>query len=142
MRQTSLILCFCVGIYLITLASRPSTPPTHSELVGLWAGYEHSFPYFYRLNLREDSSGALVILYPEGKPDVYNLRWEFAKLQLLIKASPINNDTEKIACSVSKVNHRQIDLVISGKGWKRNALLVNERQLASKIAESRKHEPR
>jgi len=142
MKKTFVILGVVLTISLIGFASRRLTPPSKGDLVGFWIGYEQSFPYFYRLNLREDYTGTLVILYPEGNPSIYGLRWEFPEPRLLIQVSPMSQGAEKITCSVTKVDYRSINLVITGSSnqWKRTALLLNEKQLSAKIAESAEHE--
>lgn len=144
MNRTSLILGFLVSISLIAIASRPSMSPSRSDLVGVWVGFDTSYPDFYRVNLRENNTGTLVVLFPEGQPDVYALRWEFSERQLLLQASPLTTNCEVIACSVAKVDSRRMEFAINGisNAWKRTALLLNEKKLSARIAESAKHEPK
>ena len=128
---------------LIAYAWRPVTPPSKGDLVGVWVGYEDAYPYFYRLTLRDNNSGALVILYSGGDTGVYNLSWDLAGPRLSIRAVPLSQDTEPIVCSVTKVDYKRIDLATSGTSvqWKRSAVLLNNKELSAKIAESAKHDP-
>jgi len=116
--------------------------PTKEDLVGLWVGFETSYPYFYRINLRKDDTGKMVVLFPQGDPSVYDLRWQFSERQLQLQTSPVTTNSEIITCSVVRVDSRRMDVVIAGKSnqWKRSAMLLNEKILAAGISESARHE--
>ena len=144
MNKKLLALGVLVTIALTAVATRFAIPPTKGDLTGLWIGYEQSYPYFYRLDLRQQDTGSLVILYPEGNAGVYHVSWELSRSRLRIELTPPNNDSERIACSVTRVDYRRIDLNttgISGR-WTRRASLLNYSDLSAKITQSAAHEPK
>ena len=126
----------------IVFARQPVLPPPASELVGLWVGYENGYPYFYRLNLKTNNTGRLIIMFPEAEPDVYDLHWRLNERKLILDALPLTKNSEVINCAVSNLTHRRMDIIISGGSneWHRTARLLNERLLSARIVESGEYE--
>ena len=141
MNRTFLVLGLLLSFSLFALATRPAKSPSQGDLVGDWVGFEASYPYFYRLDLRRDDTGNLVVLYPQGESAVYGLRWQLSEKQLQLNVLPLTTNAEMITCQVLKADFRRMTVVVSGVSntWKRTAMLLNEKFLAAGIAESAKH---
>jgi len=144
MKRESNILGILIWSSLLTLiASQPVLLPSKERLVGDWVGYEAYFPDFYRVHLREDNTGVMVIVVPEREPNVYALRWEVeGQKQLRLQLSPLTKKSESISCVVSNVDSIRMDIVISGttNKWRRTARLLNEKLLLNRMAEGAKAE--
>jgi hypothetical protein len=131
-------------VALDAAGDRPIKRPQEWDLVGHWVGFDDYHPYFYRLNLQANNTGKLVVLlYPKGEPSIYGLRWQLDEKQLqVLDILPLTTNAEAIACSVTRVDFRRMNVVIGGisNAWKRTAMLLNEKSLSSAIIESAKHE--
>lgn len=143
MKKTSVIICLLATIIAISaLASRPINLPGKEELVGDWVGYDESYVDFYRLNLRADGTGSIVVLYPDGETIAHDLTWELMPRKLFIHPSQKEKSAEKAKFSVSGYGFEHIDIRFrpAGQGWDSTVALLNEKSLKAKIAASAKND--
>jgi hypothetical protein len=119
MKRTFLIAVVLGITSFVGIATRSGIPPNRGDLVGVWIGYDESIVDFYRLNLRDDATGTLVILHPYEKAAVYNLHWEFSNARLLIQ--PPKNDVESISLSVTNIDYQHLEFLLTGNSnrWSR-----------------------
>jgi hypothetical protein len=122
---------------------RPAKPPSNTEIVGVWAGFGKEYPYFYRLDLRPDNAGSLIVLFPNASPDVYRVDWAISNRTVITKLTPFSPGAEPIVCLVSESDGRRMGLTVQGPSgdFKRTASLVNQQRFARAFAESSKHDP-
>ena len=140
--NTTLFLGLMLSVSVVALGDRPIKPPVERNLVGHWVGFCDQRLYFYRLNLRGDNTGKLVVVYAEDEPDIYSVRWQLNERQLQLNLFPLTTNAEIMTCYVAKIESRRLDIEFAGVGkdWKRTASLLNEKALAAGIVESAKHE--
>jgi hypothetical protein len=122
---------------------RPAKLLSKTDIVGVWAGFGKEYPYFYRLNLRPDNAGSLVVLYPEANPDVYRVVWAISNSTVVTKMTPFSPGAEPIDCSVAEPDSRRMGFIVKGISaeFTRTALLVNQERFARTFAESTKYDP-
>ena len=129
---------------LAVLGTRFGQPPKEEDLLGSWVGYDNVLPTFYRLSLRSNDTGSLIILYGDRSADTYRITWHLRNEGLLLAATPING-SEAIQCSPRNVEYKRMDLLVRGPStnqWKRTASLLSQRELFKRISESESHEPK
>ena len=128
---------------LVGAVQRPVKPLSKADLVGVWAGFGSEYPYFYRLHLRADNAGSLVVLFPEATPDVYGVDWAVTNGVVLAKMTPVSSGAEPIACSISEADRRRLRFIVKGTSgqFTRTALLVNQERFEQALAESSKYDP-
>lgn len=107
---------------------RPA-PIVEKDLLGAWAGCAQGCTEFYRLDLKRESSGSLVILQPDLEHTLYAIsEWKVESEQLKMVPKP-QRGTETIEVKSLRLNTCYVEIEIwapVGK-WKRTVTLYNEK---------------
>jgi hypothetical protein len=135
-------LVFCALLLGAVDATRPPSPPEKKSVVGYWAGYEDEFPYFYRLNMRSDYTGTLIVFMPRERADKYRVRWSVEGSTISLQLSGISAQTFDRNCLVQSFSSRAMHLIVGGRSneWKRAVTLFNEESLRARVGEAAKQE--
>ena len=117
---------------------RPA-PIEQKDLVGAWAGCTQGCTEFYRLDLKADGSGSLVILEPDLEHSLYSISgWKLQSEQLRMALKP-HAGAETIEVKSLRLGIRYIEIQIQAPvvGWKRTVTLYNEKDWDERTRKSR-----
>jgi len=114
-------------------------------LTGVWIGFDESQLYFFRLELRPDSTGYLANVSPAGSSlHAYGVQayrvtyWASDEWRLTINLSPMTTNAEPVYLR-GRGGYTALELEIGGttNRWKRNLILYPESRMKSANLETR-----
>ena len=131
-RNMTKSIAFLAAFFLINpnaLCEIRPAPIEEKDLIGAWAGCAQGCTEFYRLELKADRSGFLVILEPDLKQTVYSISgWKIQSEQLRMMLRP-HAGAEAIEVQSLRLGTRYFEIEIQASivGWKRKVTLLNEK---------------
>ena len=132
-------LCLCLivsGALVVVMSAHPAFaskkigPPPLEEVASTWVGLSKNELYLFRLFLTLDGKGSVGYVFLDQEPRILALSsWQYSRGRIEIEAEFKPGAEKWDGPMIGSVNHREMTLRISGKGWSRSISLRREAEL-------------